>query len=64
MPLNDLRVDFKLSRGILPIDILKKTISLRSVHTISTTEDDLKIFQGRTEKQLELKDIHLMLECA
>tara|TARA_B100001964_G_C14180084_1_gene575782 strand:- start:350 stop:1057 length:708 start_codon:yes stop_codon:yes gene_type:complete len=51
---NQLYSDFKLSRGILPSDILKKTQSLRSVHTINTTEDDLKIFKKIGFKKIDI----------
>ena len=51
---NQLYSDFKLSRGILPSDILKKTLSLRSVHTINTTEDDLKILKKIGFKKIDI----------
>ena len=51
---NQLYSDFKLSRGILPSDVLKKTQSLRSAHTINTTEDDLKYFKNIGFKKIEI----------
>ena len=37
---NQLYYDFKLGKGISTTDVLKKTQSLRSVHTVNTTYDD------------------------
>ena len=41
---NQLYYDFKLSQSISPKDVLKKTQSLRSAHTINTTQDELNFF--------------------
>lgn len=38
---NQLYSDFKLRKGISSRDVLKKAQSLRSVHTLNTTDDDL-----------------------
>ena len=51
---NQLYSDFKLSKGILPSDVLKKTQSLRSAHTINTTEDDLKFFKKIGFKKIDI----------
>ena len=51
---NQLYSDFKLSKGILPSDVLKKTKSLRSVHTINTTEDDLKLLKKVGFKKIDI----------
>lgn len=42
---NQLYSDFKLKKGINASDILKKTRSLRSVHTINTPDYDIELFK-------------------
>jgi tRNA (cmo5U34)-methyltransferase len=51
---NQLYSDFKLSKGILARDVLNKTQSLRSAHTINTTEDDLKLFKKIGFKKIDI----------
>ena len=51
---NQFYSDFKLSKGILARDVLNKTQSLRSAHTINTTEDDLKLFEKIGFKKIDI----------
>ncbi len=51
---NQLYSDFKLKQNISPEDILKKTRSLRSVHTLNTIEDDFSMFKKVGFKKIDL----------
>ena len=51
---NQLYSDFKLSKGIVSSDVLKKAQSLRSTHTLNTTADDLKFFKKTGFKKIDI----------
>tara|TARA_A100001015_G_scaffold274453_1_gene330842 strand:+ start:60 stop:767 length:708 start_codon:yes stop_codon:yes gene_type:complete len=51
---NQLYSDFKLSRGISSRDVLKKTQSLRSVHTLNTSDDDLSYLKKIGFKKIDI----------
>ena len=51
---NQLYYDFKQEQGVSPSDILKKSKSLRSVHSINSTSQDLKLFKKIGFKKVEI----------
>ena len=51
---NQIYFDFKLNKGISASDVLKKTQSLRSSHTISTTEEDLEFLKKTGFKKIDI----------
>ena len=51
---NQIYFDFKLSKGISASDVLKKTQSLRSSHTLNTTEEDLKFLKKTGFKKIDI----------
>ena len=51
---NQLYSDFKLKKGINADDLIKKTRSLRSVHTLNATEDDILLFKKIGFRKIEI----------
>ena len=51
---NQLYYDFKQEQGVSPSDILKKTKSLRSVHSVNTSSQDIKLFKKIGFKKVEI----------
>jgi len=51
---NQIYFDFKLNQGISASDVLKKTQSLRSSHTISTTEEDFEFLKKTGFKKIDI----------
>ena len=51
---NQLYYDFKLSMGIRPEDVLKKAKSLRSVHTLNTTQEDSLMLKKIGFKKIDI----------
>ena len=51
---NQIYFDFKLSKGISASDVLKKTQSLRSSHTLNTTEEDLEFLKKTGFKKIDI----------
>ena len=51
---NQLYYDFKIDQGIDPSDVLKKTKSLRSVHTLNTTDDDYHMLKKIGFKKIDI----------
>jgi len=51
---NQLYYDFKIEQGISPSDILKKSKSLRSAHTLSTTAEDCDMLKKIGFKKIDI----------
>jgi tRNA (cmo5U34)-methyltransferase len=51
---NQLYYDFKLSMGVRPVDVLKKAKSLRSVHTLNTTQEDTVLLKKIGFKKIDI----------
>lgn len=51
---NQLYYDFKQEQGVSPSDILKKSKSLRSVHSINSSSQDVKLFKKIGFKKVEI----------
>ena len=51
---NQLYNDFKIDQGIDPSDVLKKTKSLRSVHTLNTANDDYYMLKKIGFKKIDI----------
>jgi len=51
---NQLYYDFKLSMGVRPVDVLKKAKSLRSVHTLNTTQEDTVMLKKIGFKKIDI----------
>ena len=51
---NQLYYDFKQEQGVSPSDILKKSKSLRSVHSVNSSSQDVKLFKKIGFKRVEI----------
>jgi tRNA (cmo5U34)-methyltransferase len=51
---NQLYYDFKIEKGISPSDVYKKSKSLRSVHTLNSTNEDLNMLKKIGFKKIDI----------